>query len=301
MCSGEVVCPVEKDKKLSKRTIWKNNRLERLRFEIGGDQSKEVCTSCLKIKDKTLFWNDKGKLCKQCLECRTESKTRISQTNSKKKQTREEGNPICRGCSTEDATEFDWNERTGRWMTYCRRCSQKNRRRDETRRSQNREDRRNGRPVCECCGERDESQFVFNETKNIWSIRCKSCAAKGALRYKESTSDPTNVAQKIKREAKHDFHLTDAQLLLLVLMNTCEYCGFHQEGVFLGIDRVDSRKGYTVENCLPCCWRCNTAKGSRDPVTFIGQALYCAMGADGGRKICNFIREFIQTKTCSSI
>lgn len=127
------------------------------------------------------------------------------------------------------------------------------------------------------------------------------CGERGTLRYKESTSDPTNVAQKIKREAKHDFHLTDAQLLLLVLMNTCEYCGFHQEGVFLGIDRVDSRKGYTVENCLPCCWRCNTAKGSRDPVTFIGQALYCAMGADGGRKICNFIREFIQTKTCSSI
>lgn len=29
-----------------------------------------------------------------------------------------------------------------------------------------------------------------------------------------------------------------------------------------GIDRVDSSKGYTVDNCVPCCKTCNTAKGT---------------------------------------
>jgi hypothetical protein len=32
--------------------------------------------------------------------------------------------------------------------------------------------------------------------------------------------------------------------------------------VYTGIDRVDSSKGYTVDNCVPCCKPCNYAKGN---------------------------------------
>jgi hypothetical protein len=29
-----------------------------------------------------------------------------------------------------------------------------------------------------------------------------------------------------------------------------------------GIDRVDNEKGYLVENCVPCCFTCNSLKKS---------------------------------------
>lgn len=29
-----------------------------------------------------------------------------------------------------------------------------------------------------------------------------------------------------------------------------------------GIDRVDNNKGYTLDNCVPCCWECNQMKSS---------------------------------------
>jgi hypothetical protein len=34
---------------------------------------------------------------------------------------------------------------------------------------------------------------------------------------------------------------------------------------FNGIDRLDNSKGYTVENCLPCCKHCNTLKNGISP------------------------------------
>lgn len=31
---------------------------------------------------------------------------------------------------------------------------------------------------------------------------------------------------------------------------------------YQGIDRIDSSKGYTRDNVLPCCWMCNKMKGT---------------------------------------
>ena len=55
----------------------------------------------------------------------------------------------------------------------------------------------------------------------------------------------------------------------------CYYCGIEPQRVkekwnpkknnvdkyyFNGIDRIDSNEGYVIENCLPCCTRCNRMK-----------------------------------------
>lgn len=54
----------------------------------------------------------------------------------------------------------------------------------------------------------------------------------------------------------------------------CHYCGVEPSNryrvktkkladfklCYSGIDRQDSSKGYTVENCVPCCWVCNRGK-----------------------------------------
>lgn len=64
----------------------------------------------------------------------------------------------------------------------------------------------------------------------------------------------------------------------LILME-CIYCGtephstrilFQKEYYYYqGIDRVDSDKGYTIDNCVPCCSGCNMRKGSLTVAQFL--------------------------------
>lgn len=70
------------------------------------------------------------------------------------------------------------------------------------------------------------------------------------------------------------FALSDEEFRALVT-SPCAYCGTEPEAVKYGsqgakreygkfkhngVDRVDSRLGYTKENCVPCCTQCNRAK-----------------------------------------
>jgi hypothetical protein len=60
----------------------------------------------------------------------------------------------------------------------------------------------------------------------------------------------------------------------------CHYCGIspserythsNLSGTYKanGIDRKDSKLGYTVDNCVSCCWTCNRAKASMTYDSFI--------------------------------
>jgi len=42
------------------------------------------------------------------------------------------------------------------------------------------------------------------------------------------------------------------------LNKPCFYCG----DISLGLDRIDSSVGYIKENCVPCCFRCNSMKSN---------------------------------------
>lgn len=53
-----------------------------------------------------------------------------------------------------------------------------------------------------------------------------------------------------------DFNLTEEQAKSLLEM-PCFYCGEEHSD---GIDRIDSSKSYTIENCVPCCSTCNRMK-----------------------------------------
>jgi 5-methylcytosine-specific restriction endonuclease McrA len=60
----------------------------------------------------------------------------------------------------------------------------------------------------------------------------------------------------------------------------CYYCGVspkqkmnressHGEYLYNGIDRLDNKKGYNIENCVPCCKQCNLAKNVMSYTEFI--------------------------------
>lgn len=69
-----------------------------------------------------------------------------------------------------------------------------------------------------------------------------------------------------------EWGLSQEEVSILVVSD-CHYCGAdYRENPMRcnGIDRLDSNSGYTAENCVPCCTRCNYFKGSLSYHAFIG-------------------------------
>jgi 5-methylcytosine-specific restriction endonuclease McrA len=62
-----------------------------------------------------------------------------------------------------------------------------------------------------------------------------------------------------------EFLLTEEQVFELI-KKPCTYCGKPKSS---GIDRIDSNGVYTIENCVPCCWNCNTRKGTKSKEVFL--------------------------------
>lgn len=78
------------------------------------------------------------------------------------------------------------------------------------------------------------------------------------------------VYKRVAKRKGHSFDLTEEQFKELTQQD-CHYCGTKPEnisgqnrcnGIYIynGIDRIDNNKGYILENSVPCCKRCNTAK-----------------------------------------
>lgn len=110
-------------------------------------------------------------------------------------------------------------------------------------------------------------------SKQIGQTRTKRTAEESAYHY---------LFIKLKKDAKkrkHVWELSEQQVKSLVSQN-CSYCGIvpslvctplkdqglsqkrEKESTIVrnGIDRIDSSKGYTAENSIPCCAQCNLAK-----------------------------------------
>ena len=63
----------------------------------------------------------------------------------------------------------------------------------------------------------------------------------------------------IKSNAKgrgYNFNLTEEEVEKII-EKPCFYCGKEHSD---GIDRIDSTKPYTIDNCVPCCYICNRMK-----------------------------------------
>lgn len=74
---------------------------------------------------------------------------------------------------------------------------------------------------------------------------------------------------RLKYEAKRrglEFTLTRDEFIAIRTGAVCHYCGGSLPEYGYGIDRVNSRDGYTRENVVPCCRLCNTVKA--DELTY---------------------------------
>lgn len=111
------------------------------------------------------------------------------------------------------------------------------------------------------------------ETKYLskHSGKCKYCAHKGTP-YKSSYNHLKDGVRRtnLKRKKQKSFNLTFEEFLSFVEIKNCHYCNNPIDWVKhtgLGqhkynLDRKDSNKGYSVDNCVVCCKQCNYMKGS---------------------------------------
>lgn len=81
---------------------------------------------------------------------------------------------------------------------------------------------------------------------------------KGKQRAKYDQSLPKDYLSYLKRANKKQipFEFTVDQFNEIT-NNTCTYCG---QQPAKGIDRMNSKEGYTKDNSVPCCTKCNTMK-----------------------------------------
>lgn len=139
--------------------------------------------------------------------------------------------------------------------------------------------------LCECdCG-KTKKLSSHNLKKTGGSSSC-GCLAKelglSKLPYGQSSFNQL-LARYVFGAAKRkvSFDLTKEEFIELV-SSDCHYCGvapyqiitgkgLNGEFVYNGVDRLNSKLGYTPKNCVPCCGMCNKMKLDTDFEVFVKQ------------------------------
>jgi hypothetical protein len=60
---------------------------------------------------------------------------------------------------------------------------------------------------------------------------------------------------------KLSFELTLEQFTDIVSQPCIYSNGKENSQIYIGVDRIDNLQGYTLENCVPCCYKHNLIKG----------------------------------------
>lgn len=123
---------------------------------------------------------------------------------------------------------------------------------------------------------------------NVVSGSIKSCGCKKKELIKESNDKHYEKNKQLSVEKRmysdyklhgKDFDLTFQEFNDMIISN-CNYCGSAPNHLRFsknrklskllnGIDRLDSDKGYNIENCVPCCTTCNYMKNTLSVSTFL--------------------------------
>lgn len=93
------------------------------------------------------------------------------------------------------------------------------------------------------------------------SGRCRTCADR----------DSVAIISNKNRKQPYEALLTFEQFLDFIRQDRCRYCSVKVEwsvcslarsGYGYHLDRKDNAQGYSVENCVVCCWSCNQTKAT---------------------------------------
>lgn len=134
--------------------------------------------------------------------------------------------------------------------------------------------------ICKCdCGnlKRVKGSYLLNA--GVSSCGCKTSILR-SLSHRKSIEDLLTNSQwcayTASAKSRNLIFTLNKDDFRNLLFKNCTYCGVKPYAIFVrsfidgksetvawnGIDRVDSTKGYTPENCVTCCKICNAAKSN---------------------------------------
>ena len=227
----------------------------------------DICSICTKkeekIKNKILC---KGTTIKNTpcnfAPLEKDDYCKLHQSYKKWKELKDSGKSICcnwiRGCWKENIDNF----------VKCLECREIDRVKDKTNRN-----------------EKKDISIDFN-IKNVNHKMCKDCNKvviqlfdscchqcyinKRVSRNKRNPRDKFLVrlydCKKGAKNRNYNWNLTDEYAINL-MKNQCYYC-FDTNNI-VGIDRIDNTKGYEVDNCVSCCFQCNSMKSTKTKDDFL--------------------------------
>lgn len=131
---------------------------------------------------------------------------------------------------------------------------------------------------CECeCGNK-----TLSNGADLRSGKSQSCGCDFTrkLSYGEATfNELCRIYKRNAEKNQREFSLSDDDVRTLSNSN-CYYCNTPPSQIiksrydngdllYTGIDRIDSDKGYTIDNVRPCCEMCNFIKGTKSEDEFL--------------------------------
>lgn len=140
--------------------------------------------------------------------------------------------------------------------------------------------------ICACCKEsKPLTKEYFHGTqfkgKSDFHRYCKPCrkeTRKDSYKYKTLEQQKSEIQRNSEFQSKtlsgraivmlksyrttdknkeRDFDLTKQWLIDNIIDKPCFYC---EDSYRTGADRLDNKKGHTIENCVPCCGVCNSVR-----------------------------------------
>lgn len=132
--------------------------------------------------------------------------------------------------------------------------------------------------LCKCdCGKKKE--VSGSELRKGGTKTCGTCLPDNISKYRIIYADYEGGARR--REIEWALSFDD---FISIIKRNCHYCDSlpsnnrktHKRrscpvnSATSGIDRVDNSRGYTIDNCVPCCRICNTAKRDMPLDMFLG-------------------------------
>jgi hypothetical protein len=249
--------------------------------------STRLCTGCKKMRH---FVNDY----KICEPCRTRDISKYKKTVTKCahpecefkksdeneycgkhqlqvfiKSTAELGKKVCydhiRGCRAQLDSSYPFSK--------CRDCLDKESASDRKRRHEamSANPSNDAYKICTiCCKEQELSMFVYDD--DTFTKTCQTCRSQNKVQNARRDRDHRNLwtrtnlnrtfysYQQDAEKRDIEFHLTKDEFMEII-KEKCVYCGdISEEKQFNGVDRVDSKGHYTIDNCVSACTLCNYLK-----------------------------------------
>lgn len=130
--------------------------------------------------------------------------------------------------------------------------------------------------VCNCCHQEKDLKYFIHSSykgKTVYRNKCRTCSTKTLHnRYKEYQNE--YIFGHGSKRINKTFDMTEEEFDIIT-SQTCYYCGEYTEILngkgYVGIDRIDSFRGYEKDNIVPCCKWCNIMKNDLSQEEFYQQ------------------------------